>query len=315
MTMANPLTPEQRVIKHFNKCADSYGDVYRSGTTAGHFFRSRQKIILALLDRLGGGALLDVGCGPGMMAQACLDRGFSFSGIDISEAMIAECHRRLGTRESATFSVGKLQSLPFPDASFDVVLCMGVLEYVADKEQSTAISEMRRVMRPGGLLVISCLNGASLYWMLDRYVHRRVKMVSRLLSSVWSGIKLNNDQNSVPIREFSEGTVRDLLPQHGFSVADTLYYGTRIAFEPFDKIFPRLTAWASETLESLSKRRLQRLAMAFIVVARKDTFTGLDAGVNGFLPRIDRGRQLEEVAREPVLVSARERVSRSFDEV
>jgi hypothetical protein len=195
---------------------------------------------------------------------------------------------------------------------------MGVLEYVADKEQSTAISEMRRVMRPGGLLVISCLNGASLYWMLDRYVHRRVKMVSRLLSNVWSGIKFNKEQDSVPIREFSEGTVRDLLQQHGFSVANTLYYGTRIAFEPFDKIFPRLTAWASETLESLSKRRLQRLAMAFIVVARKDTFTGLDAGVNGFLPRIDRGRQLndrEEAAPEPVLVSARERVSRSFDEV
>jgi ubiquinone/menaquinone biosynthesis C-methylase UbiE len=317
MTVANPLTPEQRVVEHFNRSADSYGDVYHSATTAGYFFRRRQDIVFSLLDQLGGGRVLDVGCGPGLMAEPCLSRGFSFSGVDISAAMIAECCRRLGSSESATFSVGKLQHLPFPDASFDVVLCMGVLEYVANKEQSTAISEMRRVLRPGGLLVISCLNSASLYWMLDRYVYRPAKMVSTSLSRLWSGIKPNNDQDSAPIREFSEASFRKLLQHYGFSVTNPCYYGTKFAFEPFDKILPRLTAWASETVELMSKNRLRRLAMAFIVLARKDVDAGLDACVDGFPPRIDRALQRndrDEATPQRVPVRTKKTVSRTYNE-
>ena len=109
----------------------------------------------ALLEQLDLGrarAALDVGCGPGIdvteMARLMPDDAH-VSGVDISETMIAEAHRRtasLGTRVS--LRTGDAADLPYPDQAFDVCRAATVLQHVPDPAR--IIRQMARVTRPGG---------------------------------------------------------------------------------------------------------------------------------------------------------------------
>ena len=96
----------------------------------------------------GGKTLLDVGCGTGGLL-AKVD-GWRAQGIDVSLHAIRHCRER-GLQ---AVQVASAQDLPFADESFDVVTCLDVL-YHEDVEEDRALSEMVRVLRPGGWLVFN----------------------------------------------------------------------------------------------------------------------------------------------------------------
>jgi ubiquinone/menaquinone biosynthesis C-methylase UbiE len=101
-----------------------------------------------LLDAAGigpGQNVLDVCCGTGLVAIAALERGADVVGVDISEEMVAVANAK---RLRAGFRAGDAESLPFPDAAFDRVICNFGLYHLADPDQ--AIAEAARVLRRGG---------------------------------------------------------------------------------------------------------------------------------------------------------------------
>lgn len=98
-----------------------------------------------------GGRWLDVGCGTGALTHAVLDRAQpgQVTGIDPSAGFIQ--HAQANTPDlRADFAVGKAQRLAFDDESFDAVVSALMLNFVPDR--SGALSEMRRVARPGGVV-------------------------------------------------------------------------------------------------------------------------------------------------------------------
>ena len=98
-----------------------------------------------------GQKLLDIGCGSGLsLAYLASKFGVTPHGIDISNKLIGFARQRL---EDANFSVGDASSLPYAGGFFDVVFCECVLSVV--KNPSSAICEMLRVLRSGGVLVVS----------------------------------------------------------------------------------------------------------------------------------------------------------------
>ena len=95
--------------------------------------------------------VLDVACGTGAVTRAAVEilggRG-RVCGVDPSEGMLAEARKIAG----AEFHVGHAEALPFPDQSFDFLSMGYALRHVADLNR--AFAEYRRVLRPGGRLLI-----------------------------------------------------------------------------------------------------------------------------------------------------------------
>jgi len=100
-----------------------------------------------------GRDVLDVGAGNGYVLSRYAQAGARVAGVDITEAAAALCRKRFalsGLR--GTFVVANAEDLPFADASFDCVCSMGVLHHTPRMDR--ALAEIRRVLRPGGRLVL-----------------------------------------------------------------------------------------------------------------------------------------------------------------
>jgi SAM-dependent methyltransferase len=99
--------------------------------------------------------VLDAACGTGYGANILAGAGAkSVVGIDRAEHVIEFASRQAHT--PATFRVADLLDLPFPDNTFDVVICFEAIEHVATPER--ALDELRRVLEPNGVLAVSSPN-------------------------------------------------------------------------------------------------------------------------------------------------------------
>ena len=114
----------------------------------------------ALLDGipLDGRVVLDVGCGTGIQSLLALEQGAArVVGGDISKYMLGQCREKANALgygpDRIDFQQLDIEALPFDDGAFDTVMCGMVLGLVPNQE--AAVSEMVRVLRPGGFLCLS----------------------------------------------------------------------------------------------------------------------------------------------------------------
>jgi SAM-dependent methyltransferase len=99
---------------------------------------------------------LDAGCGTGYGLEILARGGAAeLTGIDIDLGAVAAARRR-GERNGAVVAQADLHALEFPDDRFDLAVCFETIEHLASPEQG--IAELRRVIRPGGTLIVSSPN-------------------------------------------------------------------------------------------------------------------------------------------------------------
>ena len=144
---------------------------------------------LDLASPSAGERVLDVACGAGYFLQEAERRGLVTSGIDIAEAALA---RARTFAPKAELRRGDAEAMPYPDASFDIVTCLGSLEHFL--RPAVALEEMRRVLAPRGRAVIAIPNQ---FWAYD-------------VARGWlEGAPLKHGQESEDF--FSLGQARDLM--------------------------------------------------------------------------------------------------------
>ena len=154
--LSNPSVPEgsagpgeQAVSNDYDSFAEAYAAVNETSLHNAYYERP------AMLDLAGdvtGRRVLDAGCGSGPLSAALRDRGATVTGFDSSAEMLELARKRLGG-DAALYLAELGGPLPFPDGAFDVVVASLVLHYMED--WTVALAELRRVLAPGGRLIVS----------------------------------------------------------------------------------------------------------------------------------------------------------------
>jgi len=164
--------------------AAAYASGYKGWGPIARYNHSRFHVLDQALQG-SRGALLDIGCGPGMLVRHLLETrpDIRITACDRSPAMVDAVATRLGEGSAKVeLGVASIEDLPFADGAFDVVVALGVLEYV---DCSRALREMSRVVRPGGTVVVTMLNPTSPYRLFEWCVYwparRALGRVERLV--------------------------------------------------------------------------------------------------------------------------------------
>jgi len=116
------------------------------------FNKVLRKIALKLTKEIETGKLLEIGCGTGSNLKLFSERGWRIFGIDLSPAMLGQARKKLNKKTG--LAVADAFFLPFPSDSFDLALAMLTLHEMPPGARATVIEEMRRVVRPGGYILL-----------------------------------------------------------------------------------------------------------------------------------------------------------------
>ena len=163
-----------------------------------------RQLLAGLLGRVAGKELLDVGCGDGAWAFELARQGATVTALDADPSMIAAARLRAQNEVSGVQLVeGNVGNLPFDDATFDIVVAVTVLCFVHDAEH--AMTEIARVLKPGGQLVIGELGRWSL-WAAQR------RMRGWIGHPVWRAVKF---RTAAELRRLADTARLRVVAIHG----------------------------------------------------------------------------------------------------
>ena len=106
-----------------------------------------------------GKTVLDAACGEGYGSSLLSQAASHVTGLDLDKGAVERASRKYGS-EKLSFRAGSIEKLPFEDQSFDAVVSYETIEHVDGEIQKQFLSEIRRVLKPDGLLIMSTPNKA-----------------------------------------------------------------------------------------------------------------------------------------------------------
>lgn len=219
---------------------DYWESIYNRQDFLGVCYRRRMCQALSWLDNTNlskNSKILDVGCGAGMMAKEIANRKYEILGMDYSYNMIKRAKAICNRKFAINFFQGDVESLPFKDSVFDMVLCLGVITYL--KSEQKALHEMSRILKPGGTMILSILNKFSLAKCLDTsvLVKRRLQRITGNRIVSWKK-RAEIKKNYSPIKSYFIPSLKNALKTAGFTELACM----AIQYGPFTffgrKIFP-----------------------------------------------------------------------------
>jgi ubiquinone/menaquinone biosynthesis C-methylase UbiE len=232
-----PAEKEQReaVRQLFDKESSSWGDRYdRPARTLSQLDVTAR---LAVANRMVKAAdrttsphpfILDLGCGTGEGTSRIYQEGMTVIAADLSTEMVRTAVRRFSVLQGC---VADAVNLPFESERFDIVQSLGVLEYIGPYER--AVRELRRVLKPGGTLVISVPNRHSLF----RRLHRMERSLTAPLRRLRTGRRGDTGwEVGFRHKQWSLAEAVSLLQTSGFNVVD-------VHFITYGALLPVAESW------------------------------------------------------------------------
>ncbi len=180
---------QEEVNAYFHARSSYWKDIYRGNSLSAEIYRQRQAAALAWVDELAlppDSRVLEIGCGAGFLSVALAQRGLRVHAIDAAEAMVEltrEHAQEVGVIGQVSVDIGDVYKLAFAHGSFDLVIALGVIPWLAHPE--LAICEMARVTRSEGYILVTADNKERLDNLLDPILNPVIVPIRR-----WIGGKL-----------------------------------------------------------------------------------------------------------------------------
>ncbi|MGA1975074.1 MAG: methyltransferase domain-containing protein [Conexivisphaerales archaeon] len=233
-----------------------YGKVFRDPSRYPVLYL-RHKYVLEMLQGSEEGRAIDIGCGSGAMLIDLWKKGFEVVGVDISTSMVRRIHASShSSSEEPLLGVTDLEHMPFIDKSFDVVVCNGVVEYLA--RDDLALREISRILKTRGVAFVSITNALAPMWFLETMA-KALGVHGRIVSLVSGGAAFPRARLHVP------AALSDIAARVGLVETGRAYFHFSPFPFPLNEIFPLLSRRLGLKMEALSKRRLGFLGRGCIV--------------------------------------------------
>lgn len=204
-------------------------------------FRRRSDAFFGLLKNLPttGQVWLDGGCGTGNLSRRMRDSGAFVIGVDGSGEMLKVAQALCtGERETGALFVRieNIENLPLPDAVFDGIICSSVIEYLSKPD--VCLREFHRVLKPGGLLLISAPNKQSVLRRILKLAH---KLTGFFFPKPWPYYL------AFSINEYSLNDLTERLGAAGLNAMEATY------FSPCD-VGGLMKAWMGSLIICMAKK-------------------------------------------------------------
>lgn len=165
--------------------ADGYAEKVDGLLETSPFLRASLALFADLVRDAGGGPVADVGCGPGYVTRHLHDLGVDAFGIDLSPEMVAIARR---DHPDLRFEVGTMTALDHPDGSVAGIVAFWSVIHIPDDIVPTVFEQFRRVLRPGGPLLVGFHVGDETIHTSEGYTGRSISVDShRRTPAVMSG--------------------------------------------------------------------------------------------------------------------------------
>lgn len=264
------------VNSHFDRAASYWAEVYeRDDDVDAIVYQDRLRRVLDLVDWLDLAPLtpaLEIGSGAGHATVALAERGFVVDAVDAVHTMV-EATRELavkaGLAEQVTCGLADIQTLPFPDETFGLVVAMGVLPWLPSI--AAPLREISRALRPGGWAIVTVDNRWGLRQVAEPYTNPLLRPTKLAIKSALQPFRRKRER--VLTHSISIGKCDAMLAGAGLKKVA----GVTLGFGPFSffhhALLPRSTALTvHRRLQGLADRGvplLSSIGAQYIVLARK----------------------------------------------
>lgn len=228
------MKPKDRfdeLSQHFTKRSNYWEEIYTKRKAPPNFMiyelSSRMENTLNFIDNLFNGKplkILDVGCGTGHYIEQLIPKNHIVFGNDLAIGMLHKSKQKyLNFIDSHFLSLSNIEQLPFRNKSFDVVICIGVIEYLPDTNK--ALKELYRIVKETGIVIVSAPNLFSLTFLTDLYYIKRlfqyflykIRLIKPNQKTVSSDVSANLDFRN---KRFKLRKLIKIFNSNGFKVDD-----------------------------------------------------------------------------------------------
>jgi ubiquinone/menaquinone biosynthesis C-methylase UbiE len=147
---------EKQIMSQMEKAVPTY-DSYMRKITFGREHLLREETV-RMAQVMPGDSVLEVGCGTGTLTLAAKRQAGPSGkavGIDLIPQMIELSRQKAAeANEDVSFQLGSISNIPFPENSFDQVMCSFMIFHMSESTRNPGIKEIHRVLKPGGRLLI-----------------------------------------------------------------------------------------------------------------------------------------------------------------
>jgi len=280
-----------------NDAREHMGFAYQYGRNPNvryPMYEIRRELVLEIIDALPKGRVLDGGCGAAHILIDCLDRGWDGYGFDFADNMVRLACDLLKqhAHDPARVRVGTMKDMShYADSSFDLVLLLGVSQYLPEDEDTAIWSEIHRILKPGGKVIIdfvnalfdlSTFNRFTVRFVVDEFVRRFLpegripEIEARINALVTNPLKPDTTglyatrRDHVPKRTENPLTMGARMKAHGFSVGDLQFYRFHAVPPLLFEGEPELEKVAIAKERELSRHWIGHFtASAFLAVLKK----------------------------------------------
>ena len=269
------LSHDALVQRHFRSTLPYWEQIYADQSVYGRIYQERARRAIDYADGLGlsaGTPVLEIGCGPGIITTAIARMGATVWAIDSLQEMVERTMamtQRAGLGSRVFAQVGHIDNVPFADATFELVVLIGVSEWLVSLTQP--LREIVRILKPGGHLIISADNNWPLHQILDPVFNPALKPLKSRIGRI---LRTAGRRTRRPrFHAYSLGDFDDELARAGFDKIA----GQTLGFGPFTFCNRRLlndeTGWTLHLrLQELADKGVPLLrsgGLVYLVLARK----------------------------------------------